>query len=830
MGRLRSNGLSLLLAIIFLSALAGCGGGSKPGPPLFAGHITITPASNASLLVGNTLNFTASAQTASGTNLAVPITFSSTDTSILNLSSTGVACAGHWDANFTTCTPGNTGVVQVTASALGATSIPIYVFVHPKIDNITVSGVLLDGVPVQEPCLSQNQTMTVEAHAFSQGQDITPAVGPFSWTASNPSVVALVPLTNTAYNFATNQATARASIPGISKIFATASGVTSTSFQQPQYQAQNTTSPVLDFFATCAIQNISLEVGAAGSGQTSFAVSKSTSQNIVATITDIMGNSSLPNTNGGIILSRIPLTWTSSHPAVLSVASGCSESCTATAANPGAATITASCSPPTCNVGYPTVPASLSTAAQINACTQFFQASAPPGFSCQQLIPTPVYASPVFISDARNPGSDVLLQPPIGAIGGVASGAPTTAPVFATSTGCAHQPPAACSTSTYFFSTAKAVTNAQNPLPVSPNSFLYTLAGDKIYMGSDFGAEIITPSNFGTTTSPFTSLGTVTGTALAVANSGTVAAFADTLHTPNQVYIVNTTTASSPTATALTIPAATAAAFSPDGTKTFIAGGTAGNSLYVYSGLQALQGPISLSGSANAIAFAPNGAFAFVAEAAAGSSNLTAFATCNNQVAATLALPASPILMKVIPNVHMDGKDSYGNSIPDGIHILILDATGFDIATATISAPPAGNLCPESLTFKSNDPLRTAQRIELGQGTLQPLNFFVSGDGTQIYIANANNSTILIYNFVVGSIIGGIELLNGATPVSAEMSSDAGTIVVAGSDNMVHEVSTSVGGADLVQLPFPNLPNYLNPFCTSYNPAQCTLNVALTRP
>jgi hypothetical protein len=47
---------------------------------------------------------------------------------------------------------------------------------------------------------------------------------------------------------------------------------------------------------------------------------------------------------------------------------------------------------------------------------------------------------------------------------------------------------------------------------------------------------------------------------------------------------------------------------------------------------------------------------------------------------------------------------------------------------------------------------------------------------------------------------------------------------------MVHEVSTSVGGADLVQLPFPNLPNYLNPFCTSYNPAQCTLNVALTRP
>jgi hypothetical protein len=832
MGRLRLNGVSLLLAIFSLWALAGCGSGAKAGPPLFAGHINLTPTTTSSLVLGGSITFIASAQTASGTNLAVPITYSSSDTSILNLAPNGVACAGHWDANFTACTPGNVGVVQVTASALGATSVPTYVFVHQPIDNITVSGVLLDGVPVQEPCLSQNQTMTVEAHAFSQGTDITSSVGPFVWIASNPPVVSMVGIPNTAYNFPTNQATARAGIPGISNIMATAGGVTSRSFQQPQYTVGSTTSPVLDFFATCPVQNISLEVGAAGSGQTSFSTSSSTAQNIVATVTDVMGNSSLPNTNGGVVLSKIPLTWTSSHPGVISVASTCSQSCTATPAGAGAASITASCTPPSCNLGFPTAPASLSTAAQITTCTDFFKSTTPPGFSCAQLIPMPVYASPVFIPDPKNPGSDIPLQPPTGAISGVVSATTGAASVFASSTGCSSQPPNSCNTSAYFLSTAKATPNSENPLPTSPNSFLYVLGGDRVYMGSNFGAQIISPANFGTANSPYTSLGTITGKVLAASYNGAFAAFSDTVHTPNQVYIVNASSSSSTSATALTIPGATSAAFSPDGLKTFIAA-TGGTSLYVYSLQQAIQGPIALTGSANAIAFAPNGGFAFVAEAApagGGSANLTAFATCNNLPAATLPLPANPILMRVLPNAHIDGKDSYGNSIPDGIHVLIMDATGLDIITATISAPPAGTLCPEGLAFISNDPARVAQRIELGQGTLQPVNFFVSGDGTQIYVANASSSTILIYNFIVGSVIGGIELANNATPETANMSSDGGTIIIAGSDNMLHEVSTSLGGSDLVQLSFPNLPNYLNPFCTTDSASQCTLNVAITRP
>jgi len=820
MGRFRSNGLCLTVAVLSLWALAACGGGSKAGPPLFAGHITLTPSTNASLVVGGTQAFTASVQTASGTNLNVPITFSSSDTSILNLTSTGVACAGHWDANFTTCTPGGMGVVQVTASALGSASVPTFVFVHPPVDNITVTGVLLDNVPVQEPCLSQNQTMTIEAHAFSQGTDVTAAVGPFTWTAGNPSVVAVTPLANSAYNFPTNQATARAAIPGISKIFASASGVTSTSFQQPQYSNAQGNSPVLDFFSTCPIVNVSLEVGAAGSGQTTFSTAKGTGQTVVATVTDILGNSSLPNTNGGVVLTKIPLTWSSSRPGVVAPGSGCTQSCALTSSSPGAATITASCSPPTCNVGFPLVPASLSTPAQINACTSFFQGStnAPPTFSCQQLIPLPVYAAPVFIG----PTGDIPLVPATGAISGVISGTTGTAQVFAASTGCENLAPVSCFTAAYFFNTSKATTNSENPLPVPPNSFLFTLAGDRIYMGSNFGAQVINPANFGTSNNPFTSLGTITGPVVAVSNNGSSAIFSDTAHIPNQVYVVNTASAGAVLPTALTIPGATSAAFSPDGLKAFISSNNAGaNSLYVYSALQALQGPIALSGPVDAIGTAPNGAFAFVAESAgSAAANLTAFSTCNNQVAATLTLPANPLLMKVLPNVHLDGNDSLSNPIPDGVHVLVMDATGFDIVTATVAAPANGTLCPQGLTFAP------VQRIELNQGTLQPINFFTSADGTQIYIANSSSSTILIYNFTVGSVIGGIELLN-ATPVTAEISADAGTILISGSDGMLHELSTSLGGADLVQLSFPNMPDYLNPFC-SYG--TCSLNVAITKP
>jgi hypothetical protein len=817
MGRSRFYVLPLAVAVLSLACLSGCGKGAKPGVAVFPNRINLIPTGTTSLTLGSVQSFTASVQSSAGSNINTPITYSSSDTSVLTLAPNGVACAGHFDVAFTTCTPGGTGVVTVTASALGANSIPTYVFVHPPIESISVTGIILNGVPVQEPCLSQTQSMTIEAHAFSQGSDITSSVGPFSFTATSPSVVNLIPLVNTAYNFPTNQATAKALTPGMTQIYASAGGVSSSAFQQPQYQdSQGDTSPVLDFFETCPIQSVSLEIGAAGSQQTTqttFVTSKGTSQNATAVLTDVMGNSSLPNTNGGIVLSKIPLTWTASQPGVLSAGTSCLQSCALATPLPGSGSVTAACSPPTCNVGFPLVPASLSSATAIAACTDFFHAQYPQFVSCQQLIPAPVYADT--------------------AVSGLITGATASATVVAASTGCEHISPIYCTSALYDFSTAKAATGADNPAPVSPNSMLYDLAGDKLYMGSDFGAQLVNPGNFGSANNPYTALSTVTGTALGVSTNGNLAVFSDTIHTPNQVYVVNTVSAGGATFTALNISSANLAAFSPDGLKTFITGGNNNSSLYVYSSLVALQGPIALNGPAKALGFSPNGAFAFVAEASSSTSapNLTAYTTCynpvsasSNQLAASITLPANPILMKVLPGVHIDGTDSFGNLIPDGVHVFVLDATGFDIITSIISPPVAGTLCPQILQFS---PL---QRVDLNQGTIQPINFFASADGSQIYIASAETGSIRIYDFTTGTL-SGILLQGNATPLSADISPDAGTIVIAGSDGMVHEVSTAFGGNDTVQLAFPNLPNYLNPFCTyATTQSPCVLNTVLVKP
>jgi DNA-binding beta-propeller fold protein YncE len=169
---------------------------------------------------------------------------------------------------------------------------------------------------------------------------------------------------------------------------------------------------------------------------------------------------------------------------------------------------------------------------------------------------------------------------------------------------------------------------------------------------------------------------------------------------------------------------------------------------------------------------------------------------------------------------------------PDDIHVLILDSTGFDVATSEVSAPAApGTLCPQGLAFTDYQQMPAIQRIELGQGTLEPLNFFFSADNTELYLVNSTSSSILIYSFINGSVIGGIPLQNNAVPLTADMSADAGTIVIAGSDGLLHEVSTGIGGSDSIPISFPNITNFLNPFC-SFNPGgiPCTLNVAQAKP
>jgi len=498
-----------------------------------------------------------------------------------------------------------------------------------------------------------------------------------------------------------------------------------------------------------------------------------------------------------VTLSKIPLTWTATHPSVVQLATGCTESCAISTPSPGAGSVTASCSPPTCNVGFPDIPVALASPTALAACAQFFQLA-----SCQQFIPLPVYASPL--------PPLTTAPPPIlpASISGVVTGAIAGSSVLATSLGCESVHPLDCTTYIYNVPTSKSIAGNATPLPFSPNSLLFDLAGDRAYIGSQFGAVSLNPSNIGTSNNPFGSLGSAIGNVLATSSNGGIAIFSNS----SQVFVVNTATSSSGSVTALNISNASAAAFSPDGVKAFIFGfdGNGNPNLYIYSTLQALQTiPLPAGTIVSTITSSTNAAFTYVVETSAAGAAVTVYNNCVHDVtspqliADTFPLTAVPVSFK---------------ALPDGLHFIALETNGtFDYITAVITGIPAAtptapatSLCPMTVTH--NDPRSPKQNISLNQGALHPLDVFTSADGTLVYVLASDRSSVLVYNFATGAVTG-IELTGNATPLSGAMTPDAGTIVITGSDGLLHEVNTALGGTDMTPpTSFPDLPNYLNPF------------------
>jgi len=808
MGRLRCVQWAWFgITTFFFLFLAACGGSKPPGASPFPAKITLNPATSASMQLGSTLVFTASAQNGSNTNISPTFTYTSSNPGVVDISPAGSACAGSWNAPYyNVCTPAGGGTAQITASALGATSPPTLVFVHPPIDNIQVSLV----PPVNSPppacpgqtalpaacninfnanaanyCVSQNQVQTLQATAYSQGVDITASVGPFTWNQANLNVVTITPIVSSAntssINVPTNQATVVSNTPGQTEVVASASGVAS----QP-YVA-----------ATCPVQCIALQLGTNGSqniGTTSFITNKGTSETITATAVDVQG----------CIVPKPPLTWTSSSPAAITAGSAttaCSAgtTCTIATPQPGAAAITASCTPPTCNIGFPLNPAGYPTGSLY--------------------IPQPVY--------------------PVTAISGLVTGATTPASVLASSQDCYSN--SQCAVALYDIATNTNVAGSPTSLPTPPNSVMFDPAGDKAYAGSQYGALLITSANIGSSsTSPFTALpasgtplGLVTGKVIAVSPNGALAVFSDTVSTPNQVYVVNASSTSA-TTTALNINRATTAAFSPDNSKAFILG-DGGNTLYVYSTLQALQA-YPLTAPADAIAFSSSGAFVFIA-GGSSTSNIDVLNTCDNSPASLsiTGLPATPTFLKMVP----PGSAPMGNaSVPalqtDGLDVFIgLDSTGIDIIATTtktqLTTTPLTPLCPLQEIALAEPVGQTTPfnpiHINLQKGTFLPLSFFLSPDGTRVYIVTSDQG-VLVYNFSTQST-SGIPLNGNAAPVAGDMTVDGTLLYVAGTDGVLHELNTATA-LDVMEIPFPQLPNSSNNFC--YSSYSCSLNLVAIKP
>ncbi len=272
---------------------------------------------------------------------------------------TGRLCAGTWNRNtgggipnFTVCTPATrAGTAQITATAGGATSNTLPIFVHPVVTSIvvgppstncstdlatnccafsTVGGTTAPtatGDFTGTSCLSQNVTGQLAARVFAGSgagtQNITctrtgtdaagnplfaPFVGHVSWSQTDSTIVTI-----------DENGIATAKNPGSTIVNASVSNASSTN----------------GYFSTCPPMSITLSTPNTMPPPGAITVNQNNTQPLVATVTDTKG----------VTLNGVNVTFVSTTPSTLP--SGGSSG--VTPIFPGAGAITAVCLPPTCN-------------------------------------------------------------------------------------------------------------------------------------------------------------------------------------------------------------------------------------------------------------------------------------------------------------------------------------------------------------------------------------------------------------------------------------------------------------------------------------------------
>lgn len=699
--RFRAARIAPVLAIL-IASLSGCHSGTGVATATYppASSVTLSPSPAVSLELGTNQAFTAIVTTANHTASTQPVSYQSSNTAVVTVAANGLACAGTWDSLISpsVCTPGPVGVAQVIATAQGVSSAPTTVYVHQHIDQVTIRDICAVAQPPapctipRNPCQSLNenslpQNTVYEAHAYSRGTDITSTVGQFGWNPANTGVATfdntVFGLNNMVNGVSLNQVQATAKAPGFT----------------PVYAAIGTANSIPINFTTCLVQSIEMQVTEATAA----------SKTIAPTVTDTVGNIVMAPAS----LVTVPLTWSSSAPASISVTS----SGVATGSTPGtAATIVASCTPPICNIG---------------------------------LLPS----QPIYPKNAE----EMVVQ----GTGGTGS---ATATVYVGST--------ACGTIDNCISTIIPVavpTNAASSsiaLPATPDSIVANLQGTKVYMGTNSNllgtAGLMVLDTSGTTVTKFTS---VPGKVLAVSPDGNLVIVSDTVDTPNQVFVFNTTTNAS---TTFLINGATAAAFSPDSLKAYI---VAGSTLYVYSKLDALQ-TIPLVAPANDVAFFAEGAFAYLA--GGSSSAVTVRRTCDNGLADVVTTPSTPTFIRALP----DAAQMFAVNPPT-------------VSVINVSAMPSG--CTPAVSD-------AVTSFDLGQGSFTASQVLISPSGSTAYIISSNLRSILVFN-IAGETSSSVTMAGNAYPLQGSITADGTLLVVGASDGNLHVIQTATN-ADTQQITF----------------------------
>ncbi len=720
------SGSLLTLTITFVIALTGCLGKSTSN----SGNggvtsITLSPSSRISLDVGGTQVFGASAKDAFGhTVLGVDIQFivesgNPNGAAPLSVASNGAACAGTWDATATMCTAGTPGIAYVRAVTSGVSSAQTTVYVHQHIDSIQITRLPPSGPPQQQyDCFSQGQTWLFGANAYSDigGNqiDITDTVGPIGWSSSNGTVATLS--TNaTVPALQPNQVQTTAKVPGITQLFASASGTTSSPYP----------------YTTCLIQAIHLQIGGQTQGGNSITINNGGGVSITATAVDTLYHIALGDNAG---LTSPPLTWSTSNPEVIAFTnttnSNGSNSATARA-NLGGGTITASCTPPTCNVG---------------------------------VLP----ALPVYASEGLLPNGSVGY----GAISVdvTSTSKPPTYTAWVATTGCQDAP--GCSSAMFSVTPGATPIAAVISLPRTPNSMMFNhLSTPRVYLGTSQGLMYVDVTASSPSATEVSSLPTpcnvsLCGQLLTISNDGKLVVVSDTVSTPNQVYIYST--ASAPVDLIIPGETATAAAFSPDQLELFILTNT--GRMYVYSTVNTLTS-LPIATSVGSVAFSADGSFAYVAGTPAAAS-ISGFATCNPQLPqgnlGFLTTPGVPIQLFPSPDgqrvIAIDPPNIDIFTATDTQNALMYGQFACNVPTVTFSNTVQsfnlgqGNFTPiySQLVNDGAEVILVAQNIpavllfNVSDGTTTsvplvgnsyPLAAASSTDGSQVYVAACDQYT-----------------------------------------------------------------------------------------
>jgi len=362
---LRVSAILLVVILAVVGGLTGCGGDNKSAGSKGPAKVTVTYTAR-SLTIGDVVTSLAqpgnlATYDSSNELMAANYSFKSSNPDFVDVANNGWICAGTWDSdsNPVVCNPGTksdptlgpkygAGVgradITVTASngAGSATSDPITIYVHPKVDSIEVSSSVSD-------CVSQKGTAQFTAKAFGRGVDITDSIGKFQWsaeTATGGIAAGVLSLDDAGKATALN--------PGLARVYATVTGATPVK-----------SSPVM--FITCPVTSIDIHVK--DSTDTSFALDANASKTLTADVFDSKGNRViLTQTKANSAISGGELSWIPAAFLTAGVApvppgdNPTTVEATVTAKAAGRTGIVAMCVPPICNNGLPIVFSNVVTA------------------------------------------------------------------------------------------------------------------------------------------------------------------------------------------------------------------------------------------------------------------------------------------------------------------------------------------------------------------------------------------------------------------------------------------------------------------------------------